>query len=519
MSSHAKHTVHVTGNSTADMQEHPCSCRKPDAPCGFIIFGASGDLTARKLIPALFTLYKNSTLPEAFYILGCGRTPMDDEAFRSAMNSLLPGDGAHDQGTLSAFFSRLYYKQVEYTRKDSFIELAEACEALDRRYYTHKNRIFYLAVPPLLYETISNMLGSCGLSCIQAAESSWPRIVVEKPFGSNLDTAVQLNRTLQKSFTEQQIYRIDHYLAKETVQNILVFRFANAIFEPVWNRQYIDHVDICAAEKLGVGHRTGYYEKAGIIRDMFQNHMMQLLALVAMEPPAHFDPEAVRDEKAKLIRSLRPFETMETRHHIVLGQYTAGEIDGQPVPGYRQEQGVASDSLTPTFALMKLFVDNWRWRDVPFYLVSGKRLSQKHTAITIQFKDVPHFIFRHILQDGISANRLKFTIQPYEKISLSFQAKNPGPAVCLKSMNMEFSYEKDPGNALDAYEKVLLDCMNGEKMLFLRQDSEELCWSFLTPIIRDCAECIRRGSLLEFYKAGTEGPESVSLITQKRHSY
>jgi glucose-6-phosphate 1-dehydrogenase len=359
---------------------------------------------------------------------------------------------------------------------------------------------------------VVNRTGQAGLSAEAGKDAGWSRIVVEKPFGSDLKTSLALDSVLQKNFSEHQIYRIDHYLAKETVQNILVFRFANSIFEPIWNRQYIDHVDICVAETLGVEHRAGYYEKAGVLRDMFQNHMMQLLALIAMEPPANFLPEMVRDEKAKLFKSLRPFDAGSIEDRVVLGQYAAGTVDGTRVPAYRDEPGVDSRSLTPTFARMKVFVDNWRWQGVPFNMMSGKRLAEKSTRISVQFKDVPHSIFRSIISDSISANRLTFVIQPEEKISLTFQAKSPGATVCLRPMNMEFSYGADMERILEAYEKVLIDCMLGDQMLFLRQDSEELCWSFFTPFIEDCEKCVDKARILHFYEAGTWGPEALNEI-------
>ncbi|MFH1122422.1 MAG: glucose-6-phosphate dehydrogenase, partial [Pseudomonadota bacterium] len=344
----------------------------------------------------------------------------------------------------------------------------------------------------------------------------WSRIIVEKPFGRDLETAVTLDRSLHEYFQESQIFRIDHYLAKETVQNILMFRFANAIFEPIWNRRYIDYVSITAAESLGVEHRAGYYEEAGVLRDMFQNHMMQLLALTAMEPPSLFEADRVLDEKAKLYRSLRPFPVDAIEDYLVLGQYDRGTIEGREVPGYREEPGVSPDSLTPTYAKMKVFVDNWRWQGVRFFVSSGKRLAGKLTEIVIQFKEIPHSMFRETLGEEISSNRLILGIYPDEKITLTFQTKNPGAHVALRPVTMDFHYHQGyQGPLLDAYEKVLLDCMVGDHMLFWRQDGVELCWSFLTPILLGCESCGNREERLLPYEAGTWGPAAKSRLSEK----
>jgi glucose-6-phosphate 1-dehydrogenase len=338
--------------------------------------------------------------------------------------------------------------------------------------------------------------------------------VVEKPFGRDLNTAIELDRSIYEYFSEHQIFRIDHYLAKETVQNVLMFRFANAIFEPIWNRRYVDQVEITAVETLGVEHRAGYYEQSGVLRDMFQNHMMQLLALTAMEPPSAFEDDRVRDERVKVFRALRPFEVDRLQDRLVLGQYDAGTIDGQIVPAYRDEPGVDPQSLTPTFARMKVFIDNWRWQGVPFYLTSGKRLAQKITQISIQFKQVPHSLFRNVLGPGIAANHLTLGIYPDEKITMTFQTKLPGARVCLRSVTMDFHYYQGSQHpVLDAYEKVLLDCMLGDHMLFWRQDAVELCWSFLTPILAECEACSDRQSMLHSYPAGSFGPEEVAKFS------
>jgi len=478
-------------------------------PCAIVIVGASGDLTARKLMPALYNLYLSGGLPEPFLIVGCSRTKMSSEAFRDRMEKAVSAGGPGDRSRWSEFGAALHYRAIEYDDPSSFKELSRSLEALDKTRKIGGNRIFYLAIPPTLYETTSRMLGSAGLSAEGREGGSWSRIVVEKPFGHDLETAIALDRTLHESFQEHQIYRIDHYLAKETVQSILMLRFANAIFEPIWNRRYIDYVRITAAEAIGVENRAGYYEEAGVLRDMFQNHMMQLLSLTAMEPPSLFEADRVRDEKVKLYRSLRPLPVDHLGEYLVLGQYSRGEVGGKEVPGYREESGVNPASLTPTFATMKVFVDNWRWQGVPFFMTSGKRLAQKLTEITIQFKEVPHSMFRQTLGEHITANRLVLGIYPDEKMTLTFQTKNPGARVCLRSVTMDFLYHQDyQGPVLDAYEKVLLDCMLGDHMLFWRQDGVEVCWSFLTPILWGCETCGNRSEMLHFYEAGSWGPEA-----------
>jgi len=482
-------------------------------PCIIVIIGASGDLAGRKLLPALFSLYQQGGLPAPFTILGCSRTKMSDEDWRAKSKQAVVDSAGFNGPRWDAFSANLFYRELEYDEPSSFERLARVVLDLDHARGTGGNRVFYLAIPPTLYETTAQKLGEAGLSTEKKEGLGWSRIVVEKPFGRDLQTAIALDQRLHKHFQEHQIFRIDHYLAKETVQNILMFRFANAIFEPVWNRTYIDAVTINAAETLGVEHRAGYYEQAGVLRDMFQNHMMQLFALTAMEPPSIFEAERVRDEKAKLYRALRPFPVDRLEDSLVLGQYGRGTLEGKDVPAYREESGVSSESLTPTFATMKVFVDNWRWQGVPFFLTSGKRLAKKITEIAIQFKEVPHSMFRSVLGEHISANRLILGIYPEEKIALTFQTKNPGARVWLRSVTMDFSYNQGyTGPVLDAYEKVLLDCMLGDQMLFWRQDGVELCWSFLTPVLWGCETCTNRAEMLLPYDAGTWGPEAAQRL-------
>jgi len=491
------------------MTTHSCDQEKDIKldPCTIVIFGASGDLTHRKLMPALYSLFDQGKMPLPFTIVGCSRTEMNDEQFRNRLFTEFPNRDI-DRGRWDSFAGNLYYLTISYD-PESFTRLSEFLDALDMVRQTNGNRIFDLAVPPGLYPVIAELLGHAGLAGKQGEKKGWSRIIVEKPFGRNLQTAVELDAILHRYFREEQIFRIDHYLAKETVQNTLIFRFANSIFEPLWNRHHIAYVGIVAAEELGVGSRAGYYDEAGVLRDMFQNHMMQLLVLTAMEPPWRYEAAAVQDEKAKVIRSLREF-SMEKGSRICLGQYTVGEHNGSTVAGYRDEKGVRAHSLTPTFALMELYIDNWRWQDVPFYLVSGKRLPRKETRIVIQFKGVPHRLFREVLGDTIGANRLIIETFPEEAIRLDFQTKSPGREMCLRSMTMDFVYQKHyPKVTLEAYARVLLDCMAGDHMLFWRQDGIQLSWSFLTPVLEECDKCDIMDHHLNFYPAGTWGPEQA----------
>jgi glucose-6-phosphate 1-dehydrogenase len=503
--------------TTSDLEVPFQSClleRTPD-PCQIVIIGASGDLTARKILPALFNLYVIGALPVSFSIVGCARTEMSDSLFRETMLEAVLRAEPSGKTKWADFAGHLHYLTIEYGSVSSFKALSDLLDELDKKHETRGNRIFYLAIPPTLYKTTAQCLGRAGLSSAGNTGQSWSRIVVEKPFGRDLETAEDLDRAIHEYFNEEQIFRIDHYLAKETVQNILMFRFANTIFEPIWNRQYIESVSITAAETLGVEHRAGYYEESGVLRDMFQNHMMQLLSMTAMEPPSLFEADRVRDEKVKVYRSLRPFAVEDLNSNLVLGQYGEGVVDGKTVPAYHNEKGVNKISLTPTFAAMKIFIDNWRWEGVPFFLASGKRLREKRTEIAIQFKEIPHSMFRSTVGELISANRLVLTIYPEEKISLNFQTKNPGAKLCLRSVNMDFNYHQDySGPQLDAYEKVLVDCMIGDQMLFWRQDGVELCWSFLSPILKECETCKDHADLLCSYPSGSLGPGEIERLRE-----
>ncbi|MEE9613923.1 MAG: glucose-6-phosphate dehydrogenase, partial [Thermodesulfobacteriota bacterium] len=487
----------TTAFEHVDMGETFCDEPMP-GPAGLVIFGASGDLTKRKLIPALYRLFKDGFLSEKFFVVGAARTAMDDAAFRHAMEEAVKKYGDLDGKSWAEFAGRLYYRSMDYGDSEAYASLASFVREREEEYGTGGNRLFYLATPPTLYAWIVACLGSSGMSADPGV-----KVVIEKPFGRDLASARELLALVHKYFTEDQVFRIDHYLGKETVQNIVMLRFANAIFEPLWNRRYIDHVQITAAETLGVEKRAGYYEEAGILRDMFQNHMLQVMALVAMEPPSLFASERVRDERVKLLRSLRPLEPTPDR--FVLGRYEAGEIEGGEVAGYTEEPGVAPDSNTPTFAAMKLYVDNWRWNGVPFYLRSGKRLASQVTEVLIQFKEVPHMMFDRILPSGIGPNVLVLRIQPEEKVMLTFHTKSPGSKMCLRNVTMDFRYtEGYTGHTLSAYERVLLDAVLGDKMLFVRNDDVDLSWSFLTPAIEHAE---KGGGLVPFpYGAGSWGP-------------
>jgi glucose-6-phosphate 1-dehydrogenase len=505
-----------TGIHVEDVRgaEEGCPASQIPDPCVLVIFGASGDLVRRKLVPALYYLSRNDLLPESFLIVGTSRTKMSHESFRDSLKESVRTDrpDAFEEDAWWEFRKKIFYHPLDYSDGASYQGLASVLEKRETEFKTGGNRIFYLAVPPTLYKDITQHLGDAGLS---KQKKGYTRVIIEKPFGRDLESARGLNDHVHKWFQEDQIFRIDHYLGKETVQNILIFRFMNAIFEPVWNRRYIDHIQITAAETLGVENRAGYYEGAGILRDMFQNHMLQLLALTAMEPPTYFNSDRVREEKIKVFRSLRPIDLNDLDSSLVLGQYGPGEAEGKKLRGYREEAGVSPHSNTPTFAAAKFHVDNWRWQGVPFYIRSGKRMTRKVTEIAIQFKPIPHLMLHAVTDESISPNVLILKIQPDERIMISFQTKRPGFKSCLRQVLMDFSYRADgDGISLDSYERVLLDAMLGDQMLFVREEGVEVTWSILTPVL-EMIEKEKRVPPFPNYSAGSAGPREADTLLER----
>ena len=448
-------------------------------PCVFVLFGAAGDLTKRKLVPALFNLVNAKLLPDTFAVIGVSVDDLDAEGFRKQVSEFLP---TNDDKALDWLRSRLLYERGDFGDPNTFLRLRDRLAAIDTEHQTGGNYLFYLATAPKFFAPIVQQLGKAELS--RQENGRWRRVVIEKPFGQDLESAKALNRDIRSVLQENQIYRIDHYLGKETVQNIMVFRFDNAIFEPIWNRRYIDHVQITNAETVGVERRGAYFDNAGTLRDMVPNHVMQLLSLTAMESPVSFQADAVRNEQAKVLHSLQPLNAEDVLQQSVRGQYGEGTVAGQRVPRYRSEPGVNPDSRTETFVALKLNIDNWRWAGVPFYFRTGKRLAQRHTEIVIQFKRMPFELFRNAPFHKLHTNTLVIQIQPVEGISLSFGAKIPGPVLRVGSVDMSFEYSKYFGaDAYTGYEVLLYDCMMGDATLFQRADMVEAGWSVIDPVL------------------------------------
>ncbi|WP_118868483.1 glucose-6-phosphate dehydrogenase [Haemophilus haemolyticus] len=471
-----------------------------------VIFGASGDLTHRKLIPALYNLYKIGRLSENFSVLGVARSDLNDETFREKMREALIHNEETTPETLDAFCSHLYYQAVNTSDAQDYGKLVPRLDNLHDKYKTCGNTLYYMSTPPSLYGVIPECLAAHGLN---TEEYGWKRIIVEKPFGYDEKTAQALDVQIHRFFEEHQIYRIDHYLGKETVQNLLVLRFSNGWFEPLWNRNFIDYVEITGAESIGVEERGGYYDGSGAMRDMFQNHLLQVLAMVAMEPPAIINANSMRDEVAKVMHSLRPLTTEDMEHNLVLGQYTAAEINGKMENGYLEEKGVPADSRTETYIALRCEIENWRWAGVPFYVRTGKRLPARVTEIVIHFKTTPHPVF----SQNAPENKLIIRIQPDEAISMRFGLKKPGAGFEAKEVSMDFRYADLAGaQVLTAYERLLLDAMKGDATLFARTDAVHAAWKFVQPILDYKAN----GGRIHEYEAGTWGPVAADKLIAKQ---
>ncbi|PYF76712.1 glucose-6-phosphate dehydrogenase [Pedobacter nutrimenti] len=479
-------------------------------PTIFVIFGGTGDLNMRKLAPALYNLYSDGYMPQKYAIIGTARKKLTDQKFRDVLmegvNSF-SRTGKVKKEKWSKFAESVHYTSVDVSAPETFKSLKDDIEKYQQEFGPGTQVVYYLAVAPSLFPLIAKCLSDYKL----AGDEESCRIVIEKPFGRDLETAKELNQLLTSIFTEKQIYRIDHYLGKETVQNIMAFRFANSLLEPLWNRTYIDHVQISVTEQLGVGDRGGYYESAGALRDMIQNHILQLLCLIGMETPINFDADEIRNKKVDVLKAMRPFSPDDIRFSTVRGQYTKGWVEGKEVPGYRHENGVNPDSNTETFAAIKFFVDNWRWQGIPFYVRTGKRLFQTSSLITIQFKDVPHQIFPAAVTEHWQQNRLIISIQPEMSIRLQVQAKRPGLDMVLNPVDMVFDYKGTyTTETPEAYETLLLDVMTGDQTQFMRADQVESAWELLMPVVNAWES--KKSLSFPNYTADSWGPEDAEAL-------
>jgi glucose-6-phosphate 1-dehydrogenase len=480
-------------------------------PCVMVIFGAAGDLTKRKLIPALCNLAREKLLAPQFALIGFSSGDITTEAFREQIGRDIKtfATSPVPQETVDWLLPRIYYLKAAFEDAGAYARLKELLVQVEKEHETHGNRFYYLAVAPRFFGEIVRQLGAAGLAAEQ--NHQWSRVIIEKPFGRDLDTARALNAEIKQVLDEHQIYRIDHYLGKETVQNLMVFRFGNGIYEPIWNRRYIDHVQITAAETVGVEKRGGYYDSAGALRDMVPNHLFQLVSLTAMEPPISFQADAVRDEQAKVLRAIQPLAPEDVLTQAVRGQYGEGVVDGERAPAYRAEPNVPADSPTDTFVALKLSIENWRWADVPFYLRTGKRLAQRVTEIAIQFRRAPFLLFRETTVDRLRRNRLVIHIAPDEGISLSFGAKVPGPVMQVGTVDMNFKYTDYFGSTPSTgYERLLYDCMIGDATLFQRADMVEAGWNVITPLL-DVWKALQPRSFPN-YPAGSWGPKEADEL-------
>ena len=481
-----------------------------------VIFGASGDLTERKLIPSVFNLFCGGFLPESYAVVGVSRSVYTDEEYRQKVvfeNEHLKNKKAATPEKLKAFAELVFYQSVNTKEISAYSALKERLDQLDKQKSCANNYIFYLATPPSLYQTIAKGLADSGLN---NQENGWSRLIVEKPFGYDLDSAKKLNKDLLSNFVEEQIYRIDHYLGKETVQNMFVTRFANSIFEPLWNRNYIHRIEVTAAEHVGVEKRGGYYDSSGALRDMIQNHLLQLVALVAMEPPVKSDAESIRNEKLKVFQSLRPYTESDVKKNVIRGQYSNSTVRGESVDGYREEDDVNTESKTETYVAMKFFIDNWRWAGVPFYIRTGKRMPTRVTEVVIHFKPNHHHLFAHDSTLANQQNVLVIRIQPNEGILLKFDMKIPGAGFNTEQVNMDFKYDELTNVYVpDAYERLILDCMQGDATLYARGDSTEAAWEFIDPILK--AWEADQNIPVYGYPAGTWGPENADNLIEGKN--
>ncbi len=495
-------------------QQQPSASLEVAPPCVMVIFGAAGDLTKRKLIPALYNLRHSQLLSDHFVVIGLARTEMSDEEFRSRLREDM-NEFATDKVEESEWqwlSDRLYYLSGDFDDDETYARLKARVEELDKDHKAAGNYCFYLATAPEFFAPIVQQLGRVGLT--NQEDGHWRRAIIEKPFGRDLQSAQELNREIKQTLDEDQIYRIDHYLGKETVQNILVFRFGNGIFEPIWNRRYIDSVQITAAEQVGVEQRGGYYEHAGALRDMVPNHLLQLVTLTAMEPPISFEANAVRDEQTKILHAIQCPAPEEAARRTARGQYDAGAMKGEKVPAYREEANVARDSSVETFVALKLLIDNWRWADVPFYLRTGKRLAARDTEIAIQFKRAPFVMFRKTPVERLPTNRLVLHIQPDEGISLRFGAKTPGSVMNIGAVDMNFNYEDYFGDTPSTgYERLLHDCMVGDATLFQRADQVEAGWAVVDPIQK--AWQAEPAPNFPNYESGSWGPKEADELLRR----
>jgi glucose-6-phosphate 1-dehydrogenase len=489
--------------------------RLPVPPTALVIFGATGDLARRKLLPAIYNLAHDGALPTLFNLVGVSRREMPDEDFRTSAAEAIREFSRRppDPAVLEGLLTRLSYIGFSFDAEDEYAKLAKRIDELDAEAGQPLNRAYYLSTAPEYFPVITQALKSAGL---HRAEKAEVRAIIEKPFGTDLESARALQQVVSSVFREEQVFRIDHYLGKETVQNMLAFRFANYMFEPVWNRNYIDHVQITAAEDIGIGSRAGYYDQSGALRDLVQNHMLQLLALLCMEPPATFDAEKVRDEKVKVLESITPPSPEDVRRQVVRAQYTRGVVGGVEVPGYLEEDGVPPESTTETYVALHLEVHNWRWAGVPIFLRTGKRLRRKVTEIAVQLKPVPHLAFQADGSVGVMPNQLVLTMQPNEGVSLSLGAKIPGSRMRIRPVNMEFLYGTTfLSQSPEAYERLILDAMRGDATLFTRSDEVLAQWSIIDPILKAWREM--PGPLPTYPAGGAGPPEADALLGEGRH--